>query len=109
MTYQDLETLAASTGLETAYYQFENDTGRKPPFLVWHIPNNNDVFADNVNYTEVPHVVFELYTPHKDFDLERTVEELLYAADLSYTKTESDIEAERMHLTIYEFETVITR
>ena len=108
MTYQDLQTLAASSGLETAYYQFEDGTGREPPFLVWHIPNNNDMFADNVNYQEIPHVVFELYTKYKDFALEKTLENILTAAELSYTKTESDIDSEQMHLTIYEFETVIT-
>ncbi len=109
MTYQDLQTLAASVGLETAYYQFEDGTGREPPFLVWHIPSNNDMYADNINYQEIPHVVFELYTKYKDFELENRVEDILTGADLSYTKQESDIDSEHMHLTIYEFETIITR
>lgn len=108
MTYADISTLAESIGLPFAYYQFEDGTGIAPPFLVFMI-GYDDFYADDSNYQRIAEVTFELYTDYKDFVLEDRVADALTAAGLTFTQDETFIDSERMHLTTFGFETLLTR
>lgn len=108
MTYKEVAALAASTRIPTAYYQFNDDTAKAPPYLLFLFPNANDFVADNSNYQKIEHCIFELYTRQKDFAEEATVEGILTAAGLVYTRSESELTNEQLHLTAYEFDVVIT-
>ena len=109
MTYKEVAQLAASFGIPSAYYQFEDGTVTAPPFLCFIFPNSTDFYADGENYQKVEKCTFELYTDYKDFTLESTVEDGLKAAGLTYTRSETYIDSERMHLTTYDFDVVITK
>lgn len=108
MTYQAIATLAASAGLPTAYYQFPMAEAQAPPFLVWLITGSADEYADNSNYQRIETCQFELYTDAKDFALEQTVEAALSGAGLTWRKDEGFLDSERMHMTTYQFQVVIT-
>lgn len=108
MTVQEVKTLAESIGLSTAYYEFPSGTQQEPPFLCWFFPNSNDMAADDHNYQRIERCVFELYTPYKDFDLEKTVEAALAGANIYFVRDETYLGSERMYQTNYTFEVVIT-
>lgn len=105
MTITELKTILDSTGLPVAYYQFHN--APSVPFLVYWIPESDDVFADNQNYQARRSVQIELYADFKDFPLEARVEGVLKSNNLTFRKSEAYIESEHLHEVIYESEVLL--
>lgn len=108
MTYQQINTLIAGIGIPYAYYSFEEGTAEAPPFLCFYYTENNDLAADNTNYQKIEHLIIELYTDTKDFELEKTVETALNAAGLVYTRDETYLSSERMFMEVFEADVCIT-
>ena len=108
MTYAEIKTMLDDLDIPVAYYQFPDNTGQEPPFLCFFYPNRNDALADDCNYVKVEHVVIELYTEDKDFALEQDLEGILRDNDIVFSKDEEYIESERMHLSVYETDIIIT-
>ena len=84
-------------GIPFAYYQFNENTGQQPPFICFYYPEINDLYADESNYQRITGLTIELYTDNKDFMLEKQVEDALAASYLTYQKSETYIDAERMY------------
>lgn len=93
-------------GLPYAYYQFP-ETGQKPPFVCWYLDGIDDVYADNANYQRIVNLTIEFYSDEKDFTNEAAIESQLTLSGLTYTKTETYIDSEKMHQTVYEMEVLI--
>lgn len=107
MTYKEVSDMIATIGLDYAYYQFEDNTELKPPFVCFYYPESDDVYADNSNYAGVRRLVIELYTDNKDFESEATIEAVLAGAGLSWAKTEQYIDTEQMWQVVYNTEVII--
>lgn len=107
MTTEQIKTMLDTVGIPTAYYQFPT-TLEGPPFLCFYYQSDNDVKADNLNYVTINHLVVELYTDTKDFDLEKTLETALKSNGLVWRKSEEYIDEERMNEVIYEMDVIIT-
>ena len=117
MTYLEFSQMVGSVPLATvdnittyvpyAYYQFTQDTAKEPPFVVYYFTGSDDFGADNINYQAIRQAVIELYTDNKDFALEAAVENLLTANEMRYTKSETFIDSEKMHMTVYNMEVII--
>lgn len=108
MTYHEVNELVASFGLPYSYWQFPQDTGRAPPFLCFFFGSSDDFFADDHNFQRIRGLHLELYTDRKAFDLEEEIEGRLEAMDIPYYKEETFLEKERMHMTSYDADLVIT-
>lgn len=108
MTTKQVANMIASIGVPYAYYQFPEGTGQATPFVCFFFSTDNDVKADNSNYQKIEHLIIELYTDNKDFSLEATVEGVLRANDMVWTRSEEYIDAERMVMVVYEMDVVIT-
>lgn len=108
---EELATLIASietdTELESAYYQFNDDTAQEPPFFVWFLSRNTDVFADDKNYVDKEVLNFELYTRYRDFELEATFEAALTDAGIAFSKEAAFVEKEKIYQIAYESEVII--
>lgn len=112
MTYLEFATMVGSVPLGDgfvpyAYYQFTQETAKEPPFICYYFTGDNDFGADNINYQAIRQAVVELYTNQKDFALEAAVENILTANEMRYTKSETFIDSEQMHMTVYNMEVVI--
>ena len=107
MTTKEIATMLASVGVPTAYYEFP-ETHEGPPYLCFYFTSDNDVKADNLNYVRIADLIVELYTDTKDFNLEATLEGVLTAAGLVWTKAEDHLGDERMYEVIYEMNVIIT-
>lgn len=107
MTLQEISSMVESIGLPYAYYQFSKGSPVSPPFICFFYPNNDDLKADNINYSSINALSIELYTDEKRFDLEAAVESVLTANGLAYSKEESYIDSERMFQIAYDMEVVI--
>lgn len=111
MTFQEVATMVSGIGLESYYYQFETGPDDDPPalpYLCYYYTGNDDLAADNTNYQPIVELIVELYSDVKDFEHETTVETALNSAGLVYDKRTSYIESERMYLTTYTTEVLIT-
>lgn len=108
MTYAQVYNLVNSIGLPSAYYQFQAGTVEAPPFICYLFTDSADFNADNTNYSKIRPLRIELYTDYKDFDLEATVERVLDAAGLTYTREEGALDSERMYMVAYSTAVVIT-
>lgn len=108
MTFQEVADMAAAVGIPSAYYEFPNDTALAPPFLCFIYAQSEDAYADDSNYQKIERVQFELYTDVKDPALEAQVEAVLAAAGITWSRDEGFLDSERMHMTTYQFDAVIT-
>ena len=107
MLATDIQHTLTTTGMPVTYYQWEPGHVPELPYLIWWLPNDDDVYADDSNYVHVQNVRVELYTETKDWDAEATVETALKTAGIPYDRTELYIEDERMFLIRYDFSAVI--
>ncbi len=108
MTYKELKNMVAEIGLPYAYYEFPKDTEQAPPFVCFLLPSSEDFAADNRNYQRMRPCRIELYTDAKDFTLEQTVENVLAAHDLFFSRTEGYLDSEHMNMVAYDFNVVVT-
>lgn len=113
MTPQQVYTMLTSVdaSIPVAYYRFL-DTAEQPapppPFICYYYPSGADFYADNSNYQSVIELIVELYTDFKDFSLEELVENALNKNELAWEKEETYIDDQRMHMTIWSTEVVLT-
>ena len=108
MTTKDVATMVAAIGVPYAYYQFPEGTAQATPFVCFFFSGDNDMKADDSNYQKIEHLIIELYTDNKDFELEATVESTLSSYGMVWTRDEEWIESERMLEVVYEMDVVIT-
>lgn len=108
MTTNEVAAMVAEIGVPYAYYQFPEGTGQETPFICFFYSNDNDVKADNTNYQSIEHLIIELYTDNKDFDLEHRVKSVLTSHGMVYSRDEEWIESERMLEVVFETDVIIT-
>ena len=101
MTNKEIAQIVAEIGLPYAYYQFSDNTEQPAPFMCFYIENNDDMYADDKNYTNIAELTIELYTDNKSYDLEERVETVLAKHELSWIKSEAYIPKEKMFEEIY--------
>ena len=107
MTTQEVATMIASIGLDYAYYEFPDDTAHEPPFVCFLFTDNNDMQADNINYTDQRTLVVELYTRQKDFDLEADVRDVLNANELPFRQASDFLTDEHLYITTFTTEVIL--
>ena len=108
MTFKEVAAMIAEIQIPYAYYQFPEGTGQATPFACFFYSENNDIKADDSNYQKIEHLIIEIYTDNKDFELEATVEGILASHEMVWSRYEEWIESERMLEVIYEMDVVIT-
>ena len=108
MTRTEVATMIKSFGLPFSYYQFPQGTSVKPPFVCFFYTGSNDLYADVTNYQKIEGLSIELYSADKRFDLEETIESSLNECGLTYYKEENFIDSEKLFMTSYDMEIVLT-
>ena len=104
-----LVAIMEEIGLPFAYHHFAEGESPDPPFICFLYDHDDDLIADNTNYQLIRMLSVELYTDTKDFELEQTVEDVLNANGLVYSKQETYLESERMYMITFEADVVITK
>lgn len=106
MTTEQVSEMIKEIGIPYAYYQFPEDTSVPTPFICFYFDEDDDLFADDVNYTNISNLFIELYSDNKDFNLEKQVESILKEHDMSYLKSEVHLDNEKMFEIIYQMEVI---
>lgn len=107
MTRKEIATMVAGIGYPAAYYQFKEGTAEPPPFICYYYTGRDDFFADNSNFSKIANLTIELYTDFKDPEAEDAVEAKIEAAGLTYVKTETVIDSEKLYMAAYDMEVLI--
>lgn len=107
MSYEDISRMIESIGLPYAYYQFPQGTRKKPPFICFLYPQDNDFIADNMNYVKVEQLTIELYQETFDDTVEAQVEAVLQGNGMVWTKDRVPIDTEKLYETIYTMEVLV--
>ena len=109
MTYAEIDSviaaIAAALKCEYAYSVFK--TGKRSRFILFYYENSDDLYADGKNYQGIDNLVIEYYSPTKEIDNEKTIQTMLNASGLSYSKTSAYINSEALNLTTYTMEVLI--
>lgn len=88
-----------------AYRAFATKTAT--PFICFLFSNDDDVYADDANFTAIADIDIELYTDDKDPYLEKSLEDKLAELGLTWAKAETWIEAERFIQVVYSVQILI--
>lgn len=107
MTYEQINQMVESIGIESVYGQFSELTQKPAPYVCFYYPRSADLYADDSNYATIARLRMELYTDQKDFGLEETIERILTEQEITWRKSETYIDQQQLHSTIYESEVII--
>lgn len=107
MTLNGIVSMLEEAGIPVAYRAFEVGNAPAPPFICYIFPNNVPESADDANYVHIEELSIELYTDAKDFELETTIETILTAHELAFSREETWLDDDRMQMTIYTTEVFI--
>ena len=91
-------------GLPYAYDHFSEGESPNPPFICYLLPGSDNFAADGRVYYKINDVHIELYTDHKNTELELKVEEVLDRYNIFYNKSEVWIDSEKLYEVLYQFE-----
>lgn len=109
MTHEAVKRMIEDIGLPYAYDRFPQKAAPGgPPFICFLYTHSDNFSADGVVYQRIEALRIELYTDAKDPALEKRVADALTAAGLCYDRDEDYIEAERMHMTVFSTEILLT-
>lgn len=107
MTFQEIDAMVSSIGLEYAYYQWPINEAPALPYILFYYPERKDFMADGINYQHITALNIELYTKNKDFSNEALVESVLETYGIRYSKEEQYIPEEKMYEVLYTMEVCI--
>lgn len=107
LTYEEIYSMIQEMGFPAAYNHFPENTKKAPPFICFYFPTSNDFMADNINYQKVEELYIELYTANKDFAAEKTIETVLREYALTYARSETYLDSEKLYMNLYTMEVLI--
>ena len=101
---EKLTEMLAAFGQPFAYDHFAEGESPEPPFVCYLLPESDNFSADGKVYYKIEEVHIELYTDHKDPELETKLEDILDETSIFYNKTEVWIDSEKLYEVLYSFE-----
>lgn len=104
MTQAELYQELSKIGYPLAYSHFSEY--QETPYMIYLFSYSSDLIADNRNYKEISNFSIELYTDIKDLAAEKKVEDKLKELELSYYKSETWIESEKVFQILYEVQII---
>lgn len=100
MSLEELYLILKGTELPVAYSHFNEITS--PPYITYLSVSSSNFYADNKVYAKIYNIQIELYTKHKDLEVERKLEDILDKNEIAYETIEEWIESEKLFQKIYE-------
>lgn len=107
MKLSELQEIFDEINVPVAYRAFEEGLCPPPPFICYLFPENDPEFADNNNVAKIEQLAIEVYTSHKDFELEEHIETVLTRHDLSFSREETYLSDEKVQMTTFIMEVLI--
>ncbi|MCI9576621.1 MAG: hypothetical protein HFJ84_08165 [Clostridiales bacterium] len=103
MTQTELYQVLQGSGIPFAYHHWEKPP-KQLPWGVYFLEYENKFYADGTLYYHIAGYRAELYTDKKDLNAESFLDNAFNQAGISYAKTGSYINGQKLYETTYEFE-----
>lgn len=107
MTFEEIVEMLEDTEIPSVYYAWPESEAPALPYICFYYPSMSPETADNTHHAVIYQLNIELYTSNKDFTAESTVEDVLLAADMVFTKEEQYLDKEHMYEVLYMMEVII--
>lgn len=104
MTYEEIKQMLLELGLPVAYWNFDDEDVPTAPYIIFTMPESDNVAADGKVYQKVNKLYIELYVNSKSPRIEAQLEELMDAHGLFYNRQEYYIEKDKMFEELYTLE-----
>lgn len=107
MTPEDIEKMLKGMEVPFRYHHFtQKEMENIPlPIMVWLVNGTDNFFADGRAYHKIKKLDIELYTEHKDWNLEEKLESILTQHGISWELKASEwLQTENMWESLYEME-----
>lgn len=108
MTYQEIYSALCETNLPVALNRWDMKHIPDLPYIVFTYPQNNDLQADNINYSEIVQLEIGLYSKTKNIALEHSVEAIITEHFGGFFKTSDYAVTDAVQETLYTTEVAIT-
>ena len=96
MSFSEVKQMIAELGLPYAYWCFDEEEVPAAPYVIFSMPESDNMAADGRVYQKVNKLYIELYVSEKSPRIEAALEELLDAHELFYNRQEYYIEKDKM-------------
>lgn len=104
MSYEKVKEMLSETGIPFAYWRFDEEEPPTAPYIIFSMPESDNMAADGQVYHKINKLYIELYVNEKSPHVEAALEELLDAYGLFYNRQEFYIEKEKMFEELYSLE-----
>lgn len=104
MTYDEIKQMLLELGLPVAYWNFDDEEVPAAPYIIFSMPESDNLAADGKVYQKVNKLYIELYVNSKSPRIEAQLEELMDAHGLFYNRQEYYIEKDKMFEELYTLE-----
>lgn len=104
MTYEEIKQMLLELGLPVAYWNFDEEEVPAAPYIIFSMPESDNLAADGKVYQKVNKLYIELYVNSKSPRIEAQLEELMDAHGLFYNRQEYYIEKDKMFEELYTLE-----
>lgn len=102
---EKIEAILDDIGLSYKFYQFDEEEGVPPPFIVYTTPSTSNFNADDRVYLKQQNITIEYYFDKKDFSIEKQIEDTFDKHDICWERTdEIYIDSEKMFVIYYDFQ-----
>ena len=86
MTYEEIKQMLLELGLPVSYWNFDDEEMPAAPYIIFTMPESDNVAADGKVYQKVNKLYIELYVNSKSPRIEAQLEELMDAHGLFYNR-----------------------
>lgn len=104
MTYDEIKQMLLELGLPVAYWNFDDEEVPAAPYIIFSMPESDNLAADGKVYKKPNKLYIELYVNSKSPRIEAQLEELMDAHGLFYNRQEYYIEKDKMFEELYTLE-----
>ena len=104
MTYDEIKQMLSELGLPLAYWNFDDEEVPAAPYIIFSMPESDNMAADGKVYQKVNKLYIELYVNSKSPRIEAQLEELMDAHELFYNRQEYYIGKDKMFEELYTLE-----
>lgn len=104
MTYEEIKQMLLELGLPLAYWSFDEEDVPAAPYIIFSMPESDNLAADGRVYQKINKLYIELYVSSKSPRMEAQLEELLDAHKLFYNRQEYYIEKDKLFEELYTLE-----
>ncbi len=104
MGYNEVLSMLEKLNLPVAYWEFDEDNPPDLPYVVFTMPDSNNVYADGKVYYVGQKLYVELYVGCKNQELEEKIQKLFGDYGLGWSRKEYRIEDKKIFEELYELE-----